>query len=208
VLEIGKRFTIVKVISPEIERHFAAADRAVKARQFSQAIQALQAALALEQDNVETYIKLGVVHDLAGQFEESISAFEKAQRYAPQASQIAILLGATHTRLAVEKKNRTHAQQAVQAYEQALKLDERFAPAVHFGLGKVYLMALQQPEAALPHLEQAVKSTPRTPELYRLLIQAYYDTKRYQQALQHLRFAQGLGYDFPDLREALDKVKK
>ena len=208
VLELGKRFIIVKVISPEIARHFEAAERALKEKQFAPAIQALKAALALEQDSVQTYMKLAVAYDLAGQYEESISAFETAQRYAPQEPQILIMLGATYTRLAVEKKQRTHAQQAVQAFEQALKLDNRLAPAVHFGLGKVYLAALQQSETALPHLEQAVKSTPRTPELYRLLIQAYYDTQRYQQALQQLRFAQSLGYDFPDLRQALDKVKK
>jgi tetratricopeptide (TPR) repeat protein len=208
VLEVGKRFMIVKVISPEIERHFEAADRALKEKKFPQAIQALKAALALEQDNIQTYLKLGFAYDLAAQYEEAIATLEKAQRYAPQEPQITVMLGATHTRLAIEKKNRTHAQQAIQIYEQLLKLDQRFAPAVHFGLGKVYLVALQQPEVALSHLEQAVQITPRTPELYRLLIQAYYDTQRYQQALQHLRFARSLGYDFPDLREALAKVKK
>lgn len=208
VLEIRKRFTIVKVISPEIERHFEAADRALKEKKFPQAIQALKAALALEQDNIQTYLTLGVAYDLAAQYEEAVAALEKAQSYAPQEPQIIVMLGAAHTRLAIEKKNRPHAQQAIQIYEQLLKLDNRFAPAVHFGLGKVYLVALQQPEVALTHLEQAVKITPRTPELYRLLIQAYYDTQRYQQALQQLRFAQSLGYDFPDLREALAKVKK
>jgi tetratricopeptide (TPR) repeat protein len=208
VLEIGKRFMIVKVISAEIERHYATADQALKEKKYPQAIQALKAALALEQDNIQTYMKLGYAYDRASQFNDSLAALEKALQYAPQETQIIVMLGATHTRLAVETKNRTHAQRAIQAYEQVLKLEERFAPAVHFGLGKVYLLALQQPEVALTHLEQAVKITPRTPELYRLLIQAYYDTQRYQQALQHLRFAQGLGYDFPDLREALDKVKK
>jgi tetratricopeptide (TPR) repeat protein len=208
VLAVGKRFMIVKVISPEIERHFEAADRALKEKKFPQAIQALKAALALEPDSIQTYLKLGLAYDLAAQYEEAIATLEKAQSYAPQQPQISVMLAATHTRLAIEKKNRTHAQQAIQIYDQLLKLDQRFAPAVHFGLGKVYLVALQQPEAALAHLEQAVKITPRTPELYRLLIQAYYDTQRYQQALQHLRLAQGLGYDFPDLREALAKVKK
>jgi tetratricopeptide (TPR) repeat protein len=208
VLAVGKRFMIVKVISPEIERHYATADRALKEKKYPQAIQALKAALALEPDSVETHLKLGVAYDLAAQYEEAIATLEKAQSYAPRQPQIIVMLGAAHTRLAIEKKNRTHAQQAIQIYEQLLQLDQRFAPAVHFGLGKVYLVALQQPEAALTHLEQAVQITPRTPELYRLLIQAYYDTQRYQQALQQLRFAQSLGYNFPDLREALAKVKK
>ena len=44
-------------------------------------------------------------------------------------------------------------------------------------------------------------------EAHRLLIQAYYDTRRYEQARQSLRRAQDLGFDFPDLRAALQKVK-
>ena len=208
VLAVGKRFVIVKAISPEIQRHFEVADRALKEGKFPPAIQALQAALALEKDNIQVYLKLGYAYDQAKQYEASIAALEKAQSYAPQEAQTALLLGAAHTHLAIDKKNRTHAQEAVKYYEQALKLNERFAPAVHFGLGKVYLVALQQPEVALKHLEQAIKITPRTPELYRLLVQAYYDTQQYQQAIQHLRLAQGMGYDFPDLREALAKVKK
>ena len=208
VLAVGKRFVIVKAIATEIQRHFEVADRALKEGKFPPAIQALQAALALEKDNIQVYLKLGYAYDRAAQYEASIAALEKAQSYAPQDAQTAIMLGAAHTHLAIDKKNRTHAQEAVKYYEQALKLNERFAPAVHFGLGKVYLVALQQPEVALKHLEQAVKITPRTPELYRLLVQAYYDTQQYQQAIQHLRLAQGMGYDFPDLREALAKVKK
>jgi tetratricopeptide (TPR) repeat protein len=208
VLAVGKRFVIVKAISPEIQRHIEVADRALKENKFPPAIQALKAALALEPDSIQVYLKLGYAYDQAGQYEASIAALEKAQSYSPQEPQTAIMLGATHTHLAIEKKNRTHAEEAVKYYEQALKLNARFAPAVHFGLGKVYLVGLQQPEVALKHLEQAVKITPRTPELYRLLVQAYYDTQQYQQALQHLRMAQGMGYDFPDLREALEKVKK
>jgi tetratricopeptide (TPR) repeat protein len=208
VLAVGKRFVIVKAISPEIQRHFEVADRALKENKFPPAIQALKAALALEPDSIQVYLKLGYAYDQAGQYEASIAALEKAQSYGPQEPQTAIMLGATHTRLAIEKKNRTHAEEAVKYYEKALKLNARFAPAVHFGLGKVYLVGLQQPEVALQHLEQAVKITPRTPELYRLLVQAYYDTQQYQQALQHLRLAQGMGYDFPDLRQALEKVKK
>ena len=208
VLAVGKRFVIVKAISPEIQRHFDVADRALKENKFPQAIQALQAALALKKDSIQVYLKLGYAYDQAAQYEAAIAALEKAQRIAPQDAQTAIMLGATHTRLAVEKKNPTHAQEAVKYYNQALTLNERLAPAVHFGLGKVYLVALRQPEVAVQHLEQAVKIAPRTPELYRLLVQAYFDTQQYQQAMQHLRLAQDMGYDFPDLREALAKVKK
>jgi tetratricopeptide (TPR) repeat protein len=208
VLEMGKRFVIVKVISPEIERHFEAADRALRQGQTAPAMQALKAALALEEDNIQALLRLGISHDQAKQYDEAIAYLEKAQRYVPQEAPIALLRGATYTRAAIERKNRTYAQKAVQVYEQVLQLDGRLAPAVHFGLGKVYLVALQQPETALPHLEKAVQASPRVREVYSLLIQAYYDTRRYDQAWQQLRIAQGLGYDFPELREALNKVKR
>jgi tetratricopeptide (TPR) repeat protein len=198
----------VKVISPEIERHFEAADRAHRDGKTPQAVQALKAALALEEDNIQALLRLGVAHDQAKQYDEALVHLEKAQRYVPQDAQIALLRGAAYTHAAIEHKNRSQAQKAVQVYEQVLQLDGRLAPAVHFGLGKVHLVALQQPQTALPHLEKAVQASPRVPEVYRLLIQAYYDMQRYEQALQQLRIAQGQGYDFPDLREALNKAKR
>jgi pentatricopeptide repeat protein len=45
------------------------------------------------------------------------------------------------------------------------------------------------------------------PEVYGMLIQAYYDTQRYQQAWEYLRHAQSLGFEFPQLLTALQKVK-
>jgi tetratricopeptide (TPR) repeat protein len=208
VLEMNRRFVIVKVISPQIEQHYETAERALKAGQIAPAIQALQAAMALEEDNVQTYLKLGLAYEYAKQYEDAIAALEKAQRYAPRDAQVAILRGAAYTHAAVERKNRTYAEQAIQAYEQALQLNQKLAQAIYFGLGKLYLQALQQPAIAVEHLEKAAKASPRVPEVHRLLIQAYYDLKRYQQAMQQLRVAQGLGYDFPELQEALNKVKR
>jgi tetratricopeptide (TPR) repeat protein len=208
VLQLGEKFVIVKVISPQIERHYEAAERAMREQQTARAIRELKAALRLEKDNVQTYLRLGMVYENAKRYEEAIPYMEKAQHYAPQATQIAILRGTVYMRAAIKHKNRTYAQKALRAYKQALQQDEGFAPAIHFGIGKVYLVALQQPEMALSHLEQAVAVSPNVPEVYRLLIQAYYDTRRYQKAWQHLRLAQSLGFEFPELRDALYKVKR
>jgi tetratricopeptide (TPR) repeat protein len=206
VVAVGQEFMLVKVIAPEIERRFEASDLAIREGKTAQAVQELKAALSLEEDNVQALLKLGLTYDRVGQYEEAIPALEKAQQYAPEAAQIAILRGAVYTRAATERKNRVYAQKAVQAYEHTLQLDAQLAPSVHFGLGKVYLLALGQPETALGHLEKAVGLTPRVPEVYRLLIQTYYDTRRYEKAWQYLRFAQGLGYEFPDLRDALHQA--
>ena len=52
--------------------------------------------------------------------------------------------------------------------QQVLQHDERYAPAVHFGMGKVYLVALRQPETAIGHLEKAAESTTNVAEAHRL----------------------------------------
>jgi tetratricopeptide (TPR) repeat protein len=208
VLELNQRFVILKVLSPEIDRHYQAADRATREKNIPQAIQELKAALLLEKDNMQTLLKLATTYDAAKRYDEAIASIEQANQYAPDITQIELLRGAIYMRAAVDQKNRTYGQKALQAYEKARQLDERLAPAVHFGIGKVYLLVLQQPNEALGHLEKAVEVTPNVAEVYRLLIQAYYDTQRYQQALQRLRMAQGLGFEFPDLRDALQKAKQ
>jgi tetratricopeptide (TPR) repeat protein len=109
---------------------------------------------------------------------------------------------------AIETKSQAYAQKALQTFTRVIEQDKVLAPAVHFGMGKVYLLALKQPEKALSHLEQAVKATPDVAEVYGLLIQAYYDTQRYQEAWQRLRMAQSLGFEFPKLRDALYKIKQ
>ncbi len=59
ILEVGGQFVILKMISPKIPRHFEAAERAEREGKLPQAIQEIQAALRLEEDNMQAYIKLG-----------------------------------------------------------------------------------------------------------------------------------------------------
>jgi len=54
---LGGQFVIIKMISPKIPSHFEAAERA-SVRAAAQAIQEVQAALRLEEDNVQAYVKL------------------------------------------------------------------------------------------------------------------------------------------------------
>jgi len=208
VLELGGQFAIVKVISPKIAQHLEAAERAVDEDKVPQAIQELQAALRLEADNVEAYIKLGLLQQRAKQFDEAIRTLEKGQQYAPQDLQMLLLVASAYTHAAVDGKQAAQAEKALQAFQRVLQLGDRYAPAAHFGMGKIYLRALQQPENALGHLEKAAEVATSAGEVYYLLIQAYYDTRRYEQAWQSLRRAQELGFDFPDLQAMLQKVKQ
>ena len=208
ILQLGGQFVIIKMISPKIPRHFQAAERAEREGKLPQAIQEMQAALQLEEDNVEAYIKLATLQQSAKKFDDAIRSFEKAQQYAPQDMQVMLLVASAYTHAAAESHNAAQAEKALQIYQQVLQRDGRYAPAVHFGMGTVYLVALQQPETAIGHLEKAAAATTNVAEAHRLLIQAYYDTRRYEQAWQSLRRAQDLGFDFPDLLAALQKVKQ
>jgi tetratricopeptide (TPR) repeat protein len=208
VLEMGGQFVIIKMISPKISRHFEAAERAEREGKLPQAIQEVQAVLRLEEDSVQAYVKLASLQQSAKKFDDAIRSFEKAQQYAPQEMQLMLLVAGAYTHAAAESRNAAQAEKALQIYQQVLQRDGRFAPAVHFGMGKVYLVALRQPETAVGHLEKAAEATTTVAEAHRLLIQAYYDTRRYEQARQSLRRAQHLGFDFPDLSAALQKVKQ
>jgi tetratricopeptide (TPR) repeat protein len=208
VLDTGGQFVIVKVISPKIERHLEAAVRAEQANKLPQAVQEVQAALRLEEDNVQAYIRLGLLQQVSKQFDDAIRTLEKARQYAPHEAQLVLLLASAYTHAAVEGKKSAQAEQALETYQRVLQLDQRYAPAVHFGIGKIYLLALKQPDTAVGHLEKALETTTNVPEPHGLLIQAYYETKRYEQAWQRLRRAQDLGFEFPRLRAALQKVKQ
>lgn len=207
VLQLGDQFVLLKMISPRIERHFEAAERAERAGQLPQAVQEIQAALRLEEDNVQAHIKLGLLQQGSKNFDEALKALDKARQYAPQEAQVALLQATVIMHAAIERRNPVQANKALEAFQQVLQLDKRYEPSVEFGIGKLYLQALEQPEQALGHLEKAAEATGSVPDVHRLLIQAYYDTKRYEQAWQRMRRAQDLGFDFPDLLAALHKVK-
>lgn len=208
VLELGGQFVLVKVVSPKIEQYLEAADQAERAQQFPKAIQEVQAAIRLEEDNVQAHIKLGLLYQSARQFDEAVRSLERAQQYAPQEVQIVLLIGSVHTHAATESKSAAQAEKAFEAFQKVLQRDARYAPAANFGIGKVYLMALKQPEKALGYLEKAAEATQSVSEAHLMLIQAYYETKRYEQAWKSMRRAQELGFEFPELLKALQKTKQ
>ncbi len=208
VLALGRRYAIVKRISSQMPQLYDTAAAALRDGKIAPAIKALRSALRLEQDNVQTHMMLSYAHGKAKAYKEAIRHLDKAQNYAPNLAQLVMLRAALYTEAAVAQPQRSYAQKALKAYQQALRLDEHLAPAISFGMGKVYLLALKQPKNAIGHLEKAAAGAPELPEIHQLLIQAYYDTKRYKQAWKHLRVAQGHGFDFPKLRDALYQVTR
>jgi predicted Zn-dependent protease len=128
--------------------------------------------------------------------------------YAPTEGQISMLLATVYTKAAFETKQRTYSMNAIDAFQQAMKLDEGFVPAANLGLGHIYLNLLKQPQKAIPHLKTATEQAPQIPRGYQYLIQAYIETKNYPQAWQQMRQAQSRGFSFPELLAQLHEIKK
>ena len=80
------------MLSLQLDRHFEAAARAEREGKLPQALQELQAALRLEEDNVQAYLKLGLLQQGAKKFDDAMRYFEKAQQYAPQEAQVVLLV--------------------------------------------------------------------------------------------------------------------
>lgn len=205
---LGEYYAIVKLIPMQIQTLLSTAETALQNGQAASAINAIQMVLKLEPDNVPAYMTLGLAQGEAKQYTNAIESLEKARVYAPREAQIPMLLGVMYTHAAEQGPSQPFAQNALEAYRQALSLNERLAPAVEFGIGKIYAVALKQPDKAIEHLQKAAAATPNMPEVHKLLIQAYYDTKRYEKAWQQLRLAQSQGFAFPELTAALHKAKQ
>ena len=208
VVELGKNFALIRVIPAQITTLFASAKQDLQADKLESSIKALHKVLKLEPDNVPAHMMLGVVYGKAKKPSKAIPFLKKAQAYASREAQIPMLLGVMYAEVATTSKPQANAKQAIKSYQQALKLNKRMEPAVEFGIGKVYALVLKQPDKAIGHLEKAVAGQPNIPEVHEMLIQAYYDTKRYKKALQKLRAAQNQGFKFPELLTALNKVSK
>jgi tetratricopeptide (TPR) repeat protein len=207
-VQLGEYYAIVKLIPVQIQTLLSTAETALQNGQAASAIQAIRMVLKLEPDNVPAYMTLGLAQGEAKQYSDAIESLEKARAYAPREAQIPMLLGVMYTHAAEQGPSQPFAQNALDAYRQALSLNQRLESAVEFGVGKVYAAALKQPDKAIEYLQKAAAATPNIPEVHKLLIQAYYDTKRYEKAWQQLRLAQSRGFEFPELTAALHKVKQ
>jgi tetratricopeptide (TPR) repeat protein len=205
---LGAYYAIVKLIPAQIQELFSTADAALQDGQAATAIKAMQRVLTLESDNVPAYMTLALAQGEAKQYPDAIKSLEKARAYAPSEAQIPMLLGVMYTHAAEAGPTQPFATHAMEAYRQALSLNKRLAPAVEFGVGKVYATALKQPGKAIEHLQKAAAATPNMPEVHKVLIQAYYDAKHYEKAWQQLRLAQSRGFEFPKLMAALHKVNQ
>jgi tetratricopeptide (TPR) repeat protein len=208
VMPISDNYAIVKPISPEVPRLLRRAEEALRHNKPADAVTAVHQALGYESDNVQAYMLLGMAYGAAKQFDDALKAVDQAESYAPDESKIAMLRATLYGNAAIKEKNKSLGRKALKAYERVLSLDKRYNTVVHMSMGSIHAMVFKQPEKAIAHLEKAAAGNPDVALVHELLIQAYYDLKRYPQAWKQLRLAQGRGFEFPKLLEQLHQVKQ
>ncbi|WP_179131185.1 tetratricopeptide repeat protein [Candidatus Entotheonella palauensis] len=208
VTTLDRNYAIIKVLAPQVPQLLETAKQQMNQGQIKTAMQTARQLLKLEKDNVPARMLLGVALSESKDFKESFKVIKQARDDAPTEAQILMLLGAVYTKAAFETEKRAYSKDAIDAFQQAIKLNKRFAPAAHLGLGHVHLNLLKQPKKAIPYLKKAADQTPQLARAHQYLIQAYIETKTYPEAWKHMRYAQSQGFRFPELLAQLHKIKK
>ncbi|GAB4472415.1 MAG: hypothetical protein Kow0088_06950 [Anaerolineales bacterium] len=116
-------------------------------------------------------------------WETAIAYFQQAQQVEPQAADIFFYLGEAYR----QNKDPIH---AMEAYNQALRLDSRFAPAL-VGRARVSL-SLDPQNDVLPDLNQALQFDPNLAEAYLERADAYLNLGEIEKAMQDVERAEEL----------------
>ena len=208
VTALGPNYAIIKALSPEVSHLLDTMKQQLSGNQIQPAIKTARQILKLEDDNIQAHILLSVALSESKAYDASVKTLKQARAYAPTEAQLVMLLGSVYTKAAFDTKKRAYSTSAIEAFQQAIKLSESFAPAAHLGIGHLYLNLLKQPDKAIPHLKATTEQAPQIAGAHQYLIQAHIETKDYPQAWRQMRKAQGHGYNFPDLLAQLHKLKK
>jgi tetratricopeptide (TPR) repeat protein len=121
---------------------------------YREALTAFEQALALDRTNAMSWSgKASILHELR-RLEEALDAYGQACTYNP-----ALVSAWSGKGSVLYDMGRSRLKDAQQAYQEALRLDKNYAPAL-YGLGNV-LYAQQKLKRALEMFEQATKSDPK-----------------------------------------------
>ncbi len=122
-----------------------------------EALPYLRHAFRLNSADVDAAINLGGVYIMLGRYKLARAVLEQAVDRHPFHSKVWINLGAAHLG-DLNRSTREGQQQAIAAFEQALRLDPA-APSVNYNLGLIYLHQGNQQEA-LVHFRRAAAINP------------------------------------------------
>lgn len=208
VTTLGRAYAILKLIPPQVPRLLETAKEQMNEGQIKPAIQSARQVIKLERDNIRAHMLLGVGLSEAKSYDAAFKSLKQAQAFAPDEPQIGMLTGTIYTKAGIDTKKQAYGQLAIASFQRVIKLSKRFTPAARFAIARVYLSVFEDPKEAIPHLHFALNETPQVAAIHGSLIQAYIETKNYPQAWKQVRYAQGKGFQFPDLLKQLHKIKK
>ncbi|TWI71662.1 tetratricopeptide (TPR) repeat protein [Desulfobotulus alkaliphilus] len=155
-------------------------DEAYQEGRMDEAIEEYEAALRLDPENANVLNSLGVCFGVIQNYERALNAFRRSHAADPKEAMPVYNEGLIHE-MQGEK------QRAKDCFEKALCLSpDSFESAFHLGKS---LVALEDPEAALPFLEKARTIKPENGPVLKFLAEACFRTRETEKAFHLFRQA-------------------
>ncbi len=151
----------------------------VQSRNFSEAEATYKKAMALDGTLLSTYANLGALYARQGKVGEAIREFETIIAKRPQELSALMILGMLH-------EQRKDYPRATAKYEEALRVDARFAPAAN-NLAWILIETGGDKERALAYAETARRAFPRDPYIGDTLGWVYYNKQMYAKSVSLLQ---------------------
>jgi len=151
---------------------------------FKRALESFSRAVALNGNDAESLLGLGLVQEKLVQLDQAAATFEKGIAQFPRDAQFCQAYG----RMLAESGARVDT--ALTLFEKALALDSSLSEA-HYYLGKL-LLAKGKAQESLPHLQAAAKLDPRSRRTHLALANAYRSLERKDDASRELKLVKEL----------------
>lgn len=158
----------------EADSQVQAAEAALKAKAYDQAIATYTEILNQRQENPQMYFKRGYAYYKAGQDQEAITDYTKALELDPQYAE-------AYAWRALSSGFLGQFEQALSDSQQALRLDPQL-PDAYWALGQIYYLS-QNYQQALTEYTHAIELNSKHPRAYADRGLAYSELGDYQQAL-------------------------
>ncbi len=143
----------------------------VQSQNFSEAEAAFKKAMTLDGALLAPYANLGELYTRQGKVEQAIREFETIVAKSPQQVSALMILGMLH-------EQRTDYPRAMAKYEEALRVNAKFAPAAN-NLAWILIEHRGAKERALSYAETARQALPRDPYIADTLGWVYYHHQMY-----------------------------
>ena len=166
-----------------------------------QSVEELRKAIGLYEKKIEEHIKdaaqTGSYWKILGSrlmdgrqplYGEALNALQNAVRYYPEDETIHYLIGVSAGNLGRSEyfspmEQAEHYRISEAAYLRAIDLQGRYSKAL-YGLGVLYVFALNRPMEAIPHMELYLDINKRDTDGMFILASAYYMTENYEGAVR------------------------